>query len=738
MAPIEDDAGALLVKCMEEKVPDVLNKYDELCQIEDPEETPYKTKYKARRLLQDAIKDVERLLEKTAPSREADRGRLMVGQLFFYLGKNFYFCEEVPQAEMLYNRGLERYLRSPLRLEPQYFAHLQDMFNSLGALWCGRGNYSQGMNYLRRAQIMFKQRPEAVRTTNDELVNNNYTLTKFQLGQAYGGLKKEGIAALYLAETMHYQLKLNAPGARSLEMRQKDPFDCKEWVRNCCSLSDFFANECMFWTAEYLLHCALVMCERCGEVVGFKPESIDELTAEVVRDMGNLYCTRLKFARTVSEYPQLCEHIWKGERKKQKQLTPEEEEEMKQGSKLEFRGPGGQAKAPEGGTGPILWDEVFPEVVFLEDEEDLDMKLAEEAEPAEAIEARAAGTVAVGSDKTGWLEVAPGEWVRLPVYFECLHEYAQRRIRRANTDFVSLRGDVYSAAAKAISELEAAQDEQAGAANASKEAVKKEEQGPVRLPSCAATAFEPVREIFKIANHYFLKALQYFLLDGWVTEHVKILQELSGMYRLLAHWEKDPKRLAAMLERRVRMLAPLLDLLNPRAYVAFYRQIAFESGETCQELHDVKTRGGLRQPEDALSDDEDEAPVSRGGLQKIARRNELAKKAVKYYSIFIDSYHTDGKVPESIDPDHVRAYLLARMHRARLRCKTKGLAIDEQMEGNKLALWEYEWILNYAARHPECEEKPEIGMIKELHFCREMAGMLPSKLNRLAARRSKR
>ena len=49
--------------------------------------------------------------------------------------------QQVPGAEKYFIRALERYLRSPLRLEPEPFCFIQDVFNQLGMLWCNRGGH---------------------------------------------------------------------------------------------------------------------------------------------------------------------------------------------------------------------------------------------------------------------------------------------------------------------------------------------------------------------------------------------------------------------------------------------------------------------------------------------------------------------------------------------------------------------------------------------------------------------
>jgi len=410
-------------------VDQTLKKYDDLWTAQDPEDNPYKSKYVAREMLEMAVKNVEKLVEEEASIQTADRGREVVARLLLFLGKNCYFCEEVPQAEKCFIRSLERYLRSPLRLEPEPFCYIQDVFNQLGMLWCNRGGHKEGMNFLRRAQVMYVRRPQHVRDVCEERCENNYTMTMFYLAQAYGALQKPALSARFCAETMSRQLESNSLGLRSREITERDPFDAKDWIRNCCALSDFFINEGMFWTAEYLLHSALVMCERGGEIVGSdsEPENITELKAECMRDIGNMYATRLKFARACAERPDAWEEVWRGERKKEaeEQTVPDE------GTKLSFRVSADRVeRPPEGGSGPIHWDDIFPEVVHLEDDEAQDNIMAEEHE-----------AMTEGShQEEQWLILGPDDRIHLPVHFRLLHAHTQRRIRRANTSFLEQRG----------------------------------------------------------------------------------------------------------------------------------------------------------------------------------------------------------------------------------------------------------------------------------------------------------
>ena len=90
----------------------------------------------------------------------------------------------------------------------------------------------EGMNFLRRAQVMYTWRPQAVRDACEARCENNYTMTmslgirpsmrsrysedssgciaglpRFYLAQAYGALQKPVLSARFCAETMSRQLE---------------------------------------------------------------------------------------------------------------------------------------------------------------------------------------------------------------------------------------------------------------------------------------------------------------------------------------------------------------------------------------------------------------------------------------------------------------------------------------------------------------------------------------------------
>eukprot|EP01138_Halocafeteria_seosinensis_P001162 gb/GECG01001188.1/.p1 GENE.gb/GECG01001188.1/~~gb/GECG01001188.1/.p1 ORF type:complete len:886 (+),score=109.53 gb/GECG01001188.1/:1-2658(+) len=100
--------------------------------------------------------------------------------------------------------------------------------------------------------------------------------------------------------------------------------------------------------------------------------------------------------------------------------------------------------------------------------------------------------------------------------------------------------------------------------------------------------FPSARDVFKAASKHIYEALEFFVLDGFVTDHVGLLSDLSKLYKYIALWEEDPKREQVMHSRRIQILGPLLDILNPSIYMDIHKQVALEMGRTAQECLDLR------------------------------------------------------------------------------------------------------------------------------------------------------
>lgn len=77
---------------------------------------------------------------------------------------------------------------------------------------------------------------------------------------------------------------------------------------------------------------------------------------------------------------------------------------------------------------------------------------------------------------------------------------------------------------------------------------------------------EAAKEIFRIGLNHFNSALEYFIIDGYVTEHVEMKKDISELYKWLIYFEENEARVVAMLNKRLELLEEFTKDLNKQAY----------------------------------------------------------------------------------------------------------------------------------------------------------------------------
>ena len=68
---------------------------------------------------------------------------------------------------------------------------------------------------------------------------------------------------------------------------------------------------------------------------------------------------------------------------------------------------------------------------------------------------------------------------------------------------------------------------------------------------------DEAKTLFRLANTQYKRALDFYILDGFVTENVLIKQGMSQLYRHLIQLEPSDERKEMMLNRRKEMLEAL-------------------------------------------------------------------------------------------------------------------------------------------------------------------------------------
>ncbi|XP_012710609.2 KIF-binding protein [Fundulus heteroclitus] len=232
--------------------------------------------------------------------------------------------------------------------------------------------------------------------------------------------------------------------------------------------------------------------------------------------------------------------------------------------------------------------------------------------------------------------------------------------------------------------------------------------------------FTEARSVFLVGQNYVTQAKEYFQMDGYVTDHIEILQDHSSLFRALAFFEEDLERRCKMHKRRVDILEPICNDLNSRYYLLIRRQLMFELAETYNEMMDLKLTLANRQADNHSLDS-----------HTIKKFNHLCSASAKYFQMFLDSLCSpEGKPPEHLEEEVLRPALVARFRVARLHSKLISSSPPVQMENLNRALENYKYVVQYCEAHPEAAAAVET----ELELSTEMVGLLPLKINRLKSR----
>ncbi|XP_056134321.1 KIF-binding protein [Lampris incognitus] len=232
--------------------------------------------------------------------------------------------------------------------------------------------------------------------------------------------------------------------------------------------------------------------------------------------------------------------------------------------------------------------------------------------------------------------------------------------------------------------------------------------------------FTEARAVFLVGQTYITQAKEYFEMDGYVTDHIEILQDHSALFRALAFFEEDLERRCKMHKRRVDMLEPICNDLNAQYYLLIRRQLMFELAETYNEMMDLKLTLANRQADTQALDS-----------HTIKKFNHLCSSSAKYFQMFLDSLCSpEGKFPERLEEEVLRPALVAQFRVARLYSRLICTAPTAQLDNLNKSLDNYKYVVQYCEAHPEAAAAVET----ELELSQEMVGLLPIKINRLKAK----
>ncbi|KAK9829260.1 hypothetical protein WJX72_004839 [[Myrmecia] bisecta] len=238
-------------------------------------------------------------------------------------------------------------------------------------------------------------------------------------------------------------------------------------------------------------------------------------------------------------------------------------------------------------------------------------------------------------------------------------------------------------------------------------------EAPAKLPwgtAALARDLEAAKGLFNASMRHFKIALEYFLLDGYVTEHCNILMHISSLYSSLAEFEPDVHHKCILHKARCKRVEPVLAQLNEAAFPGLCWSMRLEVANAYKEIMELKHEAGRPFPKVFAA----------------------AQEAKGQYDMFLDAFKKDGHLPNRVaETDNEAHFINACFSMARVAHRMQAPP-SHRARGDVRMLQEsvgyYQYIVDYVARNNVEEHRVQAGM------CQEMVDLLTEHIDMIRAK----
>ena len=230
---------------------------------------------------------------------------------------------------------------------------------------------------------------------------------------------------------------------------------------------------------------------------------------------------------------------------------------------------------------------------------------------------------------------------------------------------------------------------------------------------------EAAKNTFKMSNYHFNEALKFFLIEGYVTEHIEMKRDISTLYRYLAYFEQDKRRVLAMVQRRLELVEPYTKELNSQAYSALWQQLMNEVAQLYLDIYDLKN--------DTLA--------SKGKKKKdlYDKTNDFAMVSIEKQQELLEFIKT-FEVNEDTAKDLIQSRLNIMFGVARIYSRLEHPDKSRKVEYMKKSLLWYERIQEYLQEVKKGQYAEKVSDLNEqLRICEEMVGLMPIRISQVNA-----
>lgn len=281
----------------------------------DPETDPFRSMYKARKLLEEILSKVQN--EHTNEINQCSR--VLEAALSLQLASNCIACEERPSGEKLLQSCIKILCDDPsISMHKDAVSIVISAHMEIGIINSNRyQNAEQALSSLNKVESIYHEYKQAagmaplavdelLRPTEevfDDAKRNSkferiFTHTLFYLAQVHKQLGQYDLSASYCQKTLTKQI-------------QDGEYEPSEWAINAAGLSQYFITKNMFQEAKHCLCCANVIVEEVCPTVGESTDSAEndaklQHKADIARCWVKYYLALMEYSKE-KLYNDVCE-----------------------------------------------------------------------------------------------------------------------------------------------------------------------------------------------------------------------------------------------------------------------------------------------------------------------------------------------------------------------------------------------------------------------------------------------
>ncbi|ORY55993.1 hypothetical protein LY90DRAFT_506898 [Neocallimastix californiae] len=169
------------------------------------------------------------------------------------------------------------------------------------------------------------------------------------------------------------------------------------------------------------------------------------------------------------------------------------------------------------------------------------------------------------------------------------------------------------------------------------------------VKSHLATNFNESKELFIEGVQCLEKSLDFYIFDGYVSDHVNINLEISKFYKLLSVFQLNNKECSIIHQARISSLLPLESQLSFEHYSHLVQLLIAEIADAYEELANCEIK----------SLEEEEITDSKEKIETVKRANEYSYKSIEFLEEYIISFADPSlkRLPDPIPKSIVKIIL---------------------------------------------------------------------------------